>query len=128
MKKILLILLLVIGFSGYSQTYHMDKGFVMGMPTTFPNGSYIKIQESVLELNVITHKGSNHGVYRITSDESKTLTDRVIRDMRLVSDNEPNLRIHGMIVSGQEIQTTISVTVYDMNTQISLPYVIYTKD
>ena len=127
MKK-LLILFLLISFSGYTQTYQLEKGIVMGMPTTFVDGSYIKIYDSVLELNIATFKESKVGTYKIIQDETQTFPDRTIRDMRLESDNEPNLRIHGMVVSGPEIQTKISVNVYDMDTEILLPYVIYIKE
>jgi len=127
MKK-LLILFLLISFSGYTQTYQLEKGIVMGMPTTFVDGSYIKIYDSVLELNIATFKESKVGTYKIIQDETQTFPDRTIRDMRLESDKEPNLRIHGMVVSGPEIQTKISVNVYDMDTEILLPYVIYIKE
>lgn len=126
MKK-LLILLLLISFSGYTQTYQLDHGSVAGQPVTFMDGSFIHLERGVVQLHITTYSKPRFSVYGIMDDETDVSYDRTIRKLRLIDALNSNLRIQATIVSSPTLKPIISVTVYDMNTQINLPYVIYTK-
>ncbi len=112
-----------------SQTYKLDDGMVGRVPITFNKGSFVKIQDSTLLLQ-INHVAFQQSVseYKIVQDQTKKHEDREIRTLRLLSTSNENLRIHGTIVTGDSVRNTLSANSYDMSTQITTPYVIYIKN
>jgi len=126
-----LFLLFTIFFvlNASSQTYSLDDGMVGRIPITFKEGSFVKIQDStlLLQINVAAFQ-QTVSEYKIVQDETKKHEDREIRTLRLLSISDENLRIHGTIVTGDSVRNTISVNSYDMSTQITTPYVIYIGD
>ncbi|MGB5320922.1 hypothetical protein [Lutimonas sp.] len=115
-----------IFFNGYSQTYKLDNGMVGRMPVTFNDGSFIKIQDSILLLNIHpTVSKPSVSEYKIVEDQVKKFEDREIRTLRLLSTSDANLRIHGTIVTGETVRNTVSANAYDMSTQVTTPYVMF---
>ncbi len=112
-----------------SQIYKLDDGMVGRVPVTFNKGSFVKIQDSTLLLQ-INHVAFQQSVseYKIVQDQTKKHEDREIRTLRLLSTSNENLRIHGTIVTGDSVRNTLSANSYDMSTQITTPYVIYIKN
>ncbi|MDN3642940.1 hypothetical protein QWY87_09530 [Lutimonas halocynthiae] len=112
-----------------SQTYSLDDGMVGRIPITFKEGSFVKIQDStlLLQINVVAFQQSV-SEYKIVQDETKKHDDREIRTLRLLSTSDENIRIHGTIVTGDSVRNTLSANYYDMTTQITTPYVIYIGD
>jgi len=99
------------------------------MPISFKKDSFIKIQDSILILQIIpvaTKKSVSE--YKIVQDHTLVLEDRKIRTLRLLSTRNSNLRIHGTIVTGDSVRNTLSANSYDMSTQITTPYVIFIED
>ena len=116
-------------YNGYAQTYKIDDGMVGRIPLTFKEGSFIKIQDSILLLNVkpLVYK-SSVSEYKIVEDQTKIFEDREIRTLRLLSTSDANLRIHGTIVTGDSVRNTVSANSYDMSTQITTPLVIFIEN
>ena len=115
--------------SASSQTYKLDDGMVGRIPINFQEGSFVKIQDStlLLQINPVAFEGSL-SEYKIVMDETKIHEDRKIRTLRLLSTSNDNLRIHGTIVTGDSVRNTMSANSYDMSTQITTPYVIYIEN
>ena len=115
--------------SASSQTYKLDDGMVGRIPISFQEGSFVKIQDStlLLQINPVAFEGSL-SEYKIVMDETKIHEDRKIRTLRLLSTSNDNLRIHGTIVTGDSVRNTMSANSYDMSTQITTPYVIYIEN
>ncbi len=96
------------------------------MPLTFNEGSFIKIQDSILLLKIHpTVSEPSISEYRIVEDQVKIFEDREIRTLRLLSTTDDNLRIYGTIVTGETVRNTVSANSYDMRTQITTPYVMF---
>ena len=96
------------------------------MPVTFNDGSFIKIQDSILLLNIHpTVSKLSVSEYKIVEDQVQKFEDREIRTLRLLSTTDTNLRIHGTIVTGETVRNTVSANAYNMNTQITTPYVMF---
>lgn len=113
-------------FSAYSQTYKLGNGMVGRMPITFKDGSFIKIQDSILLLKIHpTVAEPSVSEYKIVEDQVKKFEDREIRTLRLLSTSDANLRIHGTIVTGESVRNTVSANSYNMLTQITTPYVMF---
>jgi len=113
-------------YSAYSQTYKLDNGMVGRMPVIFNDGSFIKIQDSILLLKIHpTISEPSVSEYKIVEDQVKIFEDREIRTLRLLSTTDANLRIHGTIVTGESVRNTVSANAYDMRTQITTPYVMF---
>jgi len=133
MKKNYIIYTFLFSFffisSMFSQTYKLDDGMVGRMPVSFKEGSFIKIKDSVLLLNMkpVVYE-SSVSEYKIIEDQTKILEDRKIRTLRLLSTTDNNLRIHGTIVTGDSVRNTVSANSYDMNTQITTPFVIFIEN
>jgi len=133
MKKNYFILILLFtlfsALSASSQTYKLDDGMVGRIPINFKEGSFVKIQDStlLLQLNMVAFEESI-SEYKIVQDETKKHEDREIRTLRLLSKSDDNLRIHGTIVTGDSVRNTMSANSYDMSTQITTPYVIYIEN
>lgn len=124
-----LLFTLFTALSASSQTYKLDDGMVGRMPIVFKEGSFVKIQDStlVLQINPVAFKPIV-SEYKIVQDQTKKHEDREIRTLRLLSVSNDNLRIHGTIVTGDSVRNTLSANSYDMSTQITTPYVIYIGD
>jgi len=133
MKKNYFFYILLFSFffitSAFSQTYKLDDGMVGRMPVSFKEGSFIKIQDSILLLNMkpVVYE-SSVSEFKIIEDQTKKFEDREIRTLRLLSTTDNNLRIHGTIVTGDSVRNTISANSYDMNTQITTPFVIFIEN
>ena len=99
------------------------------MPVSFKEGSFIKIQDSILLLNMkpVVYE-SSVSEFKIIEDQTKKFEDREIRTLRLLSTTDNNLRIHGTIVTGDSVRNTISANSYDMNTQRTTPFVIFIEN
>lgn len=116
-------------FCGWSQTYALNDGMVGRMPISFKEGSFIKIQDSILLLKIHpTVSKPSVSEYKIVHDQVKILEDREIRTLRLLSTSDANLRIHGTIVTGEAVRNTVSANAYDMSTQITTPYVMFIEN
>ncbi|MCA0931779.1 hypothetical protein LCM02_04895 [Lutimonas saemankumensis] len=112
-----------------AQMYKLDDGMVGRVPVTFKEGSYIKIKDSVLELKINAHiYKSAVREFKIIEDQTKKFDDREIRTLRLLSKTDENLRVHGTIVTGENVRNTVSANYYDMTTQITIPYVIFLEN
>ena len=62
-----------------SQTYNLDDGMVGRMPLTFKEGSYLKIQDSILLLKIKRVAFQDTVLeYQIVQDQTKKLDDREI--------------------------------------------------
>jgi len=124
-----LLFTLFSALSVSSQTYKLDDGMVGRMPVSFKEGSFVKIQDStlLLQINPVAFEGSV-SEYKIVQDETKKHEDREIRTLRLLSTSDENLRIHGTIVTGDSVRNTMSANSYDMSTQITTPYVIFMEN
>lgn len=133
MKKnyftLFLLFTIFFALSASSQTYKLDDGMVGRMPISFQEGSFVKIQDStlILQINTVAFEGSV-SEYKIILDQTKKHEDREIRTLRLLSTSDENLRIHGSIVTGDSVRNTMSANSYDMSTQITTPYVIYIEN
>jgi len=126
-----LCLLFVIFFTlnASAQTYKLDDGMVGRVPITFKEGSFIKIKDStlLLQMNPMTYEPSV-SEYKIVQDQTQVLEDREIRTLRLISPSDSNLRIYGTIVTGDAVRNTVSANYYDMTTQVTTPYVIFIEN
>ena len=99
------------------------------MPVDFQEGSFIKIQDSILVLELKPYKiQPSTSEYIIVQDQTKIFEDREIRTLRLLSTSNENLRIHGTIVTGESVRNTLSANSYDMITQVTTPYVIFIEN
>ncbi|MCP4883765.1 MAG: hypothetical protein GY908_08230 [Flavobacteriales bacterium] len=133
MKKNYFFYILLFSFffitSAFSQTYKLDDGMVGRMPVSFKEGSFIKIQDSILLLKMkpVVYE-SSVSEFKIVEDQTKKFEDREIRTLRLLSTTDNNLRIHGTIVTGDSVRNTVSANSYDMNTQITTPFVIFIEN
>ncbi len=133
MKKNYFFYILLFSFffitSAFSQTYKLDDGMVGRMPVSFKEGSFIKIQDSILLLKMkpVVYE-SSVSEFKIIEDQTKKFEDREIRTLRLLSTTDNNLRIHGTIVTGDSVRNTISANSYDMNTQRTTPFVIFIEN
>ena len=115
--------------SAFSQTYKLDDGMVGRMPVDFKEGSFIKIQDSILLLQIFPDKNEpSITEYKIVQDQTKVLEDRKIRTLPMLSTSNANLRIHGTIVTGDSVRNTVSANSYDMITQVTTPYVIFIEN
>ena len=126
-----LLFLFVFFFSSntFSQTYKLDEGMIGRIPISFKKDSFIKIQDSILILQIVPVATKiSVREYKIVQDETKVLIDRKIRTLRLLSTINSNLRIHGTIVTGDSVRNTLSANSYDMSTQRTTPYVIYIEN
>ena len=126
-----LLFLFVFFFSSntFSQTYQLDEGMIGRIPISFKKDSFIKIQDSILILQIVPVATKiSVREYKIVQDETKVLDDRKIRTLRLLSTSNSNLRIHGTIVTGDSVRNTLSANSYDMITQRTTPYVIYIEN
>ena len=124
-----LLFTLFSALSASSQTYKLDDGMVGRMPIAFEEGSFVKIQDSTLLLQInLTAFEPSVSEYIIVQDQTKKHEDREIRTLRLLSKSDGNLRIHGTIVTGDSVRNTLSANSYDMSTQITTPYVIYIEN
>ena len=128
MNSVLLFTLFFV-LNASSQTYSLDDGMVGRIPIIFKEGSFVKIQDStlLLQINVVAFQQSV-SEYKIVQDETKKHDDREIRTLRLLSTSDENLRIYGTIVTGDSVRNTLSANSYDMSTQITTPYVIYIEN
>jgi len=131
-KNYFTYLFLFIFFSSFSvssQTYNLDEGMIGRIPISFKKDSFIKIQDSILILQIVpvTTKISI-SEYKIVQDQTLVLEDREIRTLRLLSTSNSNLRIHGTIVTGDSVRNTLSANSYDMSTQRTTPYVIFIEN
>jgi len=133
MKKnyftLLFLFAIFFSFTASSQTYKLDDGMVGRTRVVFKEGSYIKIQDTILVLQV--NPGSfvpSLTKYTIVQDETEVYEDREIRTLRLLSPSDSNLRIHGTIVTGESVRNTLSANLYDMSTQTTTPYVIFIEN
>ncbi len=131
-KNYFTYLFLFIFFSSFSvssQTYNLDEGMIGRIPIIFKKDSFIKIQDSILILQIVpvTTKISI-SEYKIVQDQTLVLEDREIRTLRLLSTSNSNLRIHGTIVTGDSVRNTLSANLYDMSTQRTTPYVIFIEN
>lgn len=112
-----------------AQTYKLDDGMVGRIPVTFKEGSFLKIQDSTLLLKIKPIAFEDTVMkYTIVHDQTKKLKDREIRTLRLLSDSDEHLRIHGTIVTGDSVRNTVSANLYDMRTQVTTPYVIFIEN
>lgn len=112
-----------------AQTYKLDDGMVGRIPVTFKEGSFLKIQDSTLLLKIKPVAFEDTVMkYKIVQDQTKKLKDREIRTLRLLSDSDEHLRIHGTIVTGDSVRNTVSANLYDMRTQVTTPYVIFIEN
>ena len=112
-----------------AQMYKLDDGMVGRVPVTFKEGSYIKIKDSVLQLKINAHiYKSSVSEFKIVEDYIEKFEDREIRTLRLLSKTDENLRIHGTIVTGESVRNTVSANYYDMDTQITIPYVFFLEN
>ncbi len=130
MKKNYVFYLFLFSFSFFfstnAQTYKLGNGMVGRMPVTFKDGSFIKIQDSILLLKINpTAAEPSVSEYKIVEDQVKKFEDREIRTLRLLSTSDANLRIHGTIVTGESVRNTVSANSYNMRTQITTPYVMF---
>jgi len=126
-----LLFLFVFFFSSstFSQTYKLDEGMIGRIPITFKKDSFIKIQDSILILQIVPVATKvSVSEYKIVEDETLVLEDREIRTLRLLSTSDSNLRIHGTIVTGDSVRNTLSANLYDMRTQRTTPYVIFIEN
>ena len=126
-----LLFLFVFFFSSstFSQTYQLDEGMIGRIPISFKKDSFIKIQDSILILQIVPVATKiSVREYKIVQDETKVLIDRKIRTLRLLSTSNSNLRIHGTIVTGDSVRNTLSANLYDMSTQRTTPYVIFIEN
>ena len=126
-----LLFLFVFFFSSstFSQTYQLDEGMIGRIPISFKKDSFIKIQDSILILQIVPVATKiSVREYKIVQDETKVLDDRKIRTLRLLSTSNSNLRIHGTIVTGDSVRNTLSANLYDMSTQRTTPYVIFIEN
>ena len=126
-----LLFLFVFFFSSstFSQTYQLDEGMIGRIPISFKKDSFIKIQDSILILQIVPVATKiSVREYKIVQDETKVLDDRKIRTLRLLSTSNSNLRIHGTIVTGDSVRNTLSANSYDMITQRTTPYFIYIEN
>jgi len=126
-----LLFLFVFFFSSntFSQTYKLDEGMIGRIPITFKKDSFIKIQDSILILQIVPVATKvSVREYKIVQDETLVLEDREIRTLRLLSTSDSNLRIHGTIVTGDSVRNTLSANLYDMSTQRTTPYVIFIEN
>jgi hypothetical protein len=115
--------------STFSQTYQLDEGMIGRIPISFKKDSFIKIQDSILILQIVPVATKiSVREYKIVQDETEVLDDRKIRTLRLLSTSDSNLRIHGTIVTGDSVRNTLSANLYDMSTQRTTPYVIYIEN
>jgi len=115
--------------SAFSQTYKLDDGMVGRVPVSFKEGSFIKIQDSILLLQIKPERiEPSTSEYIIVQDQTKIFEDREIRTLRLLSTSNENLRIHGTIVTGESVRNTLSANSYDMITQVTTPYVIFIEN
>jgi len=115
--------------SSFSQIYKLDEGMIGRIPISFEKDSFIKIQDSILLLQLVPVKYmSSVSEYKIVQDSTQVLHDRKIRSLRLLSTTNSNLRIYGTIVTGDSVRNTISANSYDMSTQRTIPYVIYIEN
>ena len=113
-------------FCGWSQTYTLNDGMVGRMPISFKEGSFIKIQDSILVLKVNPRNiEPSISKYKIVHDQTKILEDREVRTLRLLSNSDTDLRIHGTIVTGDSVRNTVSVNSYNMSTQVTTPCVMF---
>ena len=71
-------------FNGYGQTYKLDDGMVGRIPITFKEGSFLKIQDSILVLKVkpVAFEETMQE-YKIVQDQTRILDDRKFRTLRL---------------------------------------------
>ena len=116
-------------FCGWSQTYALNDGMVGRMPISFKEGSFIKIQDSILVLQIHPRNiESSISEYKIVHDQVKILEDREVRTLRLLSNSDTDLRIHGTIVTGDSVRNTVSVNSYNMSTQVTTPCVIFIEN
>jgi len=115
--------------SAFAQTYNLNDGMVGRMPVEFKKGSFIKIQDSILVLQIKPYISEpSTSEYIIMQDQTKVFADREIRTLRLLSTSDENLRIHGTIVTGESVRNTLSANSYDMVTQVTTPYVIFIEN
>jgi hypothetical protein len=115
--------------NSFAQTYNLNEGMVGRMPVDFQEGSFIKIQDSILVLELKPYKiEPSTSEYIIVQDQTKIFEDREIRTLRLLSTSNENLRIHGTIVTGESVRNTLSANSYDMITQVTTPYVIFIEN
>lgn len=133
MKKNYFSLLFLFSFTSFcclsAQTYKLDDGMVGRVPVTFKEGSFIKIQDSIvlLKVNALIYK-SSVSEFKIVEDKTRIFEDREIRTLRLLSDTDENLRIHGTIVTGDSVRNTVSANYYDMSTELTIPYVLFLEN
>ena len=133
MKKnyftLLFLFLFFFSSSTFSQTYKLDEGMIGRIPINFKKDSFIKIQDSILILQIVPVATKiSVSEYKIVQDHTLVLEDRKIRTLRLLSTNNSNLRIHGTIVTGDSVRNTLSANSYDMITQRTTPYVIFIEN
>lgn len=124
-----ILLIFFFNLSASSQTYKLDDGMVGRIPISFKEGSFIKIKDSTLliQMNPMTYEPS-FNEYKIVQDQTQVFKDREIRTLRLISPSDSNLRIYGTIVTGEDVRNTVSANLYDMRTQITIPYVIFIEN
>lgn len=124
-----ILLIFFFTFSTSAQTYKLDDGMVGRIPVSFKEGSFIKIKDStlLLQMNPVTFEPSV-SEFKIVQDQTQVLKDREIRTLRLISPTDTNLRIYGTIVTGDSVRNTVSANYYDMSTQITTPYVIFIEN
>ncbi len=105
----LFLFILFSSFSTSSQTYRLDDGMIGRMPISFKKDSFIKIQDSILILQIVpvaTKKSVSE--YKIVQDHTLVLEDRKIRTLRLLSTRnsnlmEPLLRVILFVIHFQQI-------------------------
>lgn len=120
---------LFFALNASAQTYNLDDGMVGRIPLTFKEGSYLKIQDSILLLTIKPVAFQDTVLeYKIVQDQTKKLDDREIRTLRLLSTTDEDLRIHGIIVTGDSVRNTVSANSYNMRTQVTTPYVIFIEN
>jgi hypothetical protein len=125
----LFLFIFLFSSSTFSQTYQLDEGMIGRIPISFKKDSFIKIQDSILILQIVPVATKiSVREYKIVQDETKVLDGRKIRTLRLLSTSDSNLRIHGTIVTGDSVRNTLSANLYDMSTQRTIPYVIYIEN
>ena len=124
-----ILLIFFFTLSTFSQTYKLDDGMVGRVPITFKEGSFIKIQDStlLLQMNPVAYDASV-SEYKIVQDQTQILKDREIRTLRMLSKTDTDLRIYGTIVTGDSVRNTVSANAYNMSTQVTIPYVLFIEN
>jgi len=125
--SILLIFFFTLNTS--AQTYKLDDGMVGRVPIFFKEGSFIKIKDStlLLQMKPLIYEASVNE-FKIVQDDTQVLKDREIRTLRLLSTSDADLRIYGTIVTGDSVRNTVSANAYNMVTQVTTPYVIFIEN